>query len=60
MFSYAFGGQRLAIRAGASGARCTKTKERWDYVCVFKDGQGRRVMMGVMVDSRQLIEMSRW
>jgi hypothetical protein len=45
-------------RAGASGARCGKTKKRWDYVCVFKDGQGRRVKMGVMVDSRQPIEMS--
>jgi hypothetical protein len=45
-------------RAGASGARCGKTKRSWDYVCVFKDGQGRRVKMGVMVDSRQPIEMS--
>lgn len=45
-------------RAEASGTRCGKTKKRWDYVCVFKDGQGRRVKMGVMVDSRQPIEMS--
>jgi hypothetical protein len=45
-------------RTGASGARCGKTKKRWDYVCLFKDGQGRRVKMGVMVDSRQPIEMS--
>jgi hypothetical protein len=45
-------------RAEASGARCGKTKKRWDYVCVFKDGQGHRVKMGVMVDSGQPIEMS--
>jgi hypothetical protein len=45
-------------RAGASGARCTKTRKSWDYVCVFKDAQGRRVKMGVMVDSRQPIQMS--
>jgi hypothetical protein len=45
-------------RTGASGMRCGKTKKRWDYVCVFKDGQGRRVKMGVIVDSRQPIEMS--
>jgi hypothetical protein len=44
--------------AGASGARCGKTKKRWDYVCVFKDGQGRRIKMGVIVDSGQPIEMS--
>jgi hypothetical protein len=45
-------------RAEASGARCRKTKKSWDYVCVFKDAQGRRVKMGVMVDSRQPIQMS--
>lgn len=45
-------------RAGASGARCKKTRKGWDYVCVFKDGQGRRVKMGVLVDSRQPIQMS--
>lgn len=45
-------------RADASGTRCGKTKKSWDYVCVFKDGQGRRVKMGVMVDARQPIEMS--
>jgi hypothetical protein len=45
-------------RPGANGARCGKTKKRWDYVCVFKDGLGRRLKMGVMVDSRQPIQMS--
>ena len=45
-------------RAEASGTRCKKTKKSWDYVCVFKDGQGRRVKMGVIVDSRQPIQMS--
>ena len=45
-------------RAEASGTRCGRTKKSWHYVCVFKDGQGRRAKMGVMVDARQPIEMS--
>jgi hypothetical protein len=27
-------------RTGASGARCGKTKKRWDYVCLFRTDKG--------------------
>jgi hypothetical protein len=45
-------------RAGARDARCRNGPEGWDYVCVFKDGDGRRRKIGVLVDSRQSTQMS--
>lgn len=45
-------------RAGASNARCQKGAQGWDYVCVFKDRDGRRRKLGVIVDSRQPTQMS--
>jgi hypothetical protein len=45
-------------RADLSGTRCEKGTNGWDYVCSFTDSQGRRLKLGVLVDSRQPIQMS--
>jgi hypothetical protein len=45
-------------RSGAGGARCRPEPGDWDYVCIFKDGDGRRRKMGVIVDARQPTQMS--
>lgn len=45
-------------RAGARGAHCRKGPRGWDYVCVFRDGDGRRRKVGVLVDSKQPKHMS--
>jgi hypothetical protein len=45
-------------RAGARGARCRDGGKGWDYVCVFRDGDGRRRKVGVIVGARQPTQMS--
>jgi hypothetical protein len=45
-------------RSGARKARCSRGRDGWDYVCVFRDGDGRRRKVGLMVDSRQPTQMS--
>src|SRR5919108_2883684 len=45
-------------RAGARDAQCEAAPKQWDYVCIFKDGDGRRRKVGLLVDSRQPTQMS--
>jgi hypothetical protein len=45
-------------RAGATDARCREGQKGWDYVCAFRDGTGRRLKVGVTVDTRQPLRMS--
>jgi hypothetical protein len=45
-------------RAGARAAECGEGVNGWDYVCVFRDGDGRRRKVGVIVDWRQPTQMS--
>jgi hypothetical protein len=45
-------------RADTSDVRCGIGRKGWDYVCVFRTERGRRLKVGVVVDSRQPIEMS--
>ena len=45
-------------RADARGVRCRKAASGWDYVCFFRNDGGRRLKVGVVVDSRQPRQMS--
>jgi hypothetical protein len=45
-------------RSGARGAECRRGRAGWDYVCVFRDADGRRRKFGVIVDSKQPSLMS--
>jgi hypothetical protein len=44
--------------AGAKHASCRAGQDGWDYVCVFRDGAGRRRKVGVVVGSKQPTQMS--
>jgi hypothetical protein len=45
-------------RPDAPAVRCRRAPSGWDYVCVFRTEPGRRMKVGVRVDSRQPVEMS--
>jgi hypothetical protein len=45
-------------RDGARGVRCRRAASGWDYVCFFRADGGRRLKVGVVVDSRQPRRMS--
>ena len=45
-------------RPDARAVQCRRAPSGWDYVCVFRTEPGRRMKVGVRVDSRQPIEMS--
>jgi hypothetical protein len=45
-------------RSGARDARCEDGRRGWDYVCVFRDGDGRRRKLAVMVNATQPTQMS--
>ena len=46
-------------RPGASRARCRKGTHGWDYVCTFRESDGRRVKLGALVAASQPVTMSR-
>jgi hypothetical protein len=45
-------------RTDARKPHCQRGADGWDYVCVFRNRQGRQVKVGVIVNSRQPIQMS--
>jgi hypothetical protein len=45
-------------RTEARRISCASRSAEWDYVCTFEDRQKRTLKMGVMVDSRQPMQMS--
>ena len=45
-------------RPDTAAVQCRKAPPRWDYVCVFRAESGRRMKVGVLVDSRQPVKMS--
>ncbi len=45
-------------RTGVRSVRCRKPASGWDYVCSFRNDGGRRLKVGVLVDSRQPRQMS--